>query len=66
MSSTSTKKMAALGFATLAAVLALGSTSAHAGTQHGRHTFKISTPSYKKTDANGTFTGQVNMAGTVG
>ncbi|MFK4119355.1 hypothetical protein [Streptomyces longwoodensis] len=46
--------------------LALAAVPAHAGTQQGKFTFKVSDPSYKKTDANGTFTGQVNMAGTVG
>ncbi|MEV7318702.1 hypothetical protein [Streptomyces sp. NPDC093970] len=66
MSSTSAKKIAAVGSAALAAVLALGAVPAHAGTQHGKFTFKVSDPYYKKTDANGTFTGQVNMAGTVG
>ncbi|MFD7454216.1 hypothetical protein [Kitasatospora sp. NPDC059827] len=37
-----------------------------AGVNEGRHTFKMSAPSYNRTDANGTFDGQVNMAGTVG
>ncbi|MEU3296036.1 hypothetical protein ABZ722_27215 [Streptomyces longwoodensis] len=66
MSSKSTKRIAAVGSAALAAVLALAAVPAHAGTQQGKFTFKVSDPSYKKTDANGTFTGQVNMAGTVG
>ncbi|WP_146067888.1 hypothetical protein [Streptomyces sp. Ru72] len=66
MSSKSTKRVAAVGSAALAAVLALGAVPAHAGTQQGRFTFKVSDPYYTKTDGNGTFTGQVNMAGTVG
>ncbi|MFH8224320.1 hypothetical protein ACH4C2_34940 [Streptomyces sp. NPDC018057] len=66
MSSKSAKRIAGVSSAALAAVLALGAVPAHAGTQQGRFTFKMSNPYYKKTDANGTFTGQVNMAGTVG
>ncbi|MGC9539970.1 hypothetical protein [Streptomyces sp. UG1] len=66
MSFISTKRAAAVGSAALAAVLALGVTPANAGVSQAKHTFKMSAPSYKKTDANGTFNGQVNMAGTVG
>ncbi|MGW6244371.1 hypothetical protein [Streptomyces roseolus] len=66
MSHIAAKRVAALGSAALAASLLLTAAPAHAGTQPGKHTFKMSAPYYKKTDANGTFTGQVNMAGTVG
>ena len=55
-----------MGSSALAAVLAVGTVPAHAGVNQAKHTFKMSAPSYKRTDSNGTFTGQVNMAGTVG
>lgn len=66
MSSISTRRAAVVGSTALAAVLALGAVPAQAGVTQAKHTFKMSAPSYKKTDSNGTFTGQVNMAGTVG
>ncbi|MFJ8648948.1 hypothetical protein ACIRNI_22860 [Streptomyces sp. NPDC093546] len=66
MFSISTKRAAVVGSTALAAVLALGAVPAQAGVNQGKHTFKMSAPSYAKTDSNGTFTGQVNMAGTVG
>ncbi|EHN76306.1 hypothetical protein SMCF_4200 [Streptomyces coelicoflavus ZG0656] len=66
MFSITTRRAAVVGSSALAAVLAVGSVPAHAGVTQGKHTFKMSAPSYKRTDSNGTFTGQVNMAGTVG
>ncbi|CAL9436187.1 hypothetical protein [Streptomyces sp. enrichment culture] len=66
MSLIAARRAAALGSAALAASMLLASAPAHAGTQQAKHTFKMSAPYYKKTDSNGTFTGQVNMAGTVG
>ncbi|MEU8463955.1 hypothetical protein [Streptomyces sp. NPDC029003] len=50
----------------LALALLAGAAPAHAGVNQGSHTFKMSAPSYKKSDGNGTFNGQVNMAGNVG
>ncbi|MFE5677821.1 hypothetical protein ACFQ7B_21310 [Streptomyces erythrochromogenes] len=66
MSLISTRRAGLLGSAALATALLVPATPAHAGVQPGKHVFKMSAPSYQKTDSNGTFTGQVNMAGTVG
>ncbi|MGI5195655.1 hypothetical protein ACQEVY_18735 [Streptomyces sp. CA-288835] len=66
MSFISTRRAAAVSSAALAAVLALGVVPANAAVNQAKHTFKLSDPDYKRTDRNGTFTGQVNMAGTVG
>ncbi|MET9428461.1 MULTISPECIES: hypothetical protein [unclassified Streptomyces] len=66
MSLISAKRAGVLGSAALAATLLLTTTPAHAGVQQAKHVFKVSAPYYEKTDANGKFTGQVNMAATAG
>ncbi|WP_224274642.1 hypothetical protein [Streptomyces sp. LS1784] len=66
MSVISGKRLAAISMPALALALFAGSAPAHAGVNEGSHTFKMSAPSYNRTDTNGTFNGQVNMAGHVG
>ncbi|MFG3496962.1 hypothetical protein [Streptomyces sp. NPDC047928] len=66
MSLITTKRVGAIGSAALAAALLVPTAPAHAGVQQAKHVFKMSAPYYEKTDSNGKFTGQVNMAATVG
>ncbi|MFD7031384.1 hypothetical protein ACFWAR_25490 [Streptomyces sp. NPDC059917] len=66
MSLLSVRRSALIAVPALALALLTGATPAHAGVNQGSHTFKMSTPSYHRSDANGTFDGQVNMAGNVG
>ncbi|MFE9259254.1 hypothetical protein [Streptomyces sp. NPDC006879] len=65
MSLISTRRVGVLGSAALAALVCASAVPAHAGVQQAKHVFKVSAPYYKKTDSNGTFTGQTDVAKSV-
>ncbi|MEV0438399.1 hypothetical protein AB0I84_14025 [Streptomyces spectabilis] len=63
---TSKKRAAVVGSAILSMAVFGSFSQAHAAVTKGSHTFKVSAPSYKKTDRNGTFNAQINMGQYVG